>query len=81
MDLQINDSYHPCGALYLRQYHLGPNLHREDGPAFEHFSSTGRRVSASYYLNGDLILKSEYQRRVALLKLTANSILSSEIRL
>ena len=49
MDLQINDSYHPCGALYLRHYYLGKKLHREDGPANEIFYQNGTLETREYY--------------------------------
>jgi hypothetical protein len=80
-----NDSVCPLSdrapIIESHEWYNRGKRHREDGPAKEYFTPSGRCSSASYYLDDEKITRKEHLRRIALLKLSKDLSNRKEISL
>lgn len=69
------------GALHFYEWRLNGKLHHLDGPAQGTFNENGSCASIAYCIDDKSFSKTEFQRHIVLLKLSASTTSDREVLL
>ena len=62
---EVKKYYYKNGNIWVKEYYINGNRHREDGPAHIRYYKNGSVSYESYWLNGEKLTEEEWYSRLS----------------